>query len=106
VFDIIGYVFYPITALLQIPEPMLIAKASALEVAEMFLPALLVKDTTLLGRYVIGVVSVSAVLFFSASIPCIMSTEIPLDIKDVTIVWFERTVFSLILAAAVGHLIL
>ena len=106
VFDIIGYAFYPITALLQIPEPMLIAKASALEVAEMFLPALLVKDAALLGRYVIGVVSVSAILFFSASIPCIMSTEIPLDIKDVTIVWFERTVFSLILAAAVGHLML
>ncbi len=106
VFDIMGYIFYPFTSLLQIPEPMLIAKASSLEVAEMFLPALLVKEAALLGRYVIGVVSVSAVLFFSASIPCIMSTEIPLDIKDVLIVWIERTIFSLILAAAVGHLFL
>ena len=106
VFDIMGYIFYPFTSLLQIPEPMLIAKASSLEIAEMFLPALLVKEAALLGRYVIGVVSVSAVLFFSASIPCIMSTEIPLDIKDVLIVWIERTIFSLILAAAVGHLFL
>jgi nucleoside recognition membrane protein YjiH len=106
VFDILGYMFYPFTALLQIPEPMLIAKASSLEVAEMFLPALLVKEAALLGRYVIGVVSVSAVLFFSASIPCIMSTEIPLSIKDIIIVWIERTIFSLILAAAVGHFFL
>lgn len=106
VFDVLGYVFYPFTALLQIPEPMLIAKASSLEIAEMFLPALLVKEAALLGRYVIGVVSVSAVLFFSASIPCIMSTEIPLTIKDIIIVWFQRTVFSLILAAAVGHIFL
>jgi len=106
VFDIMGYIFYPFTMLLQIPEPMLIAKASSLEIAEMFLPALLVKEAALLGRYVIGVVSVSSILFFSASIPCIMSTEIPLDIKDVLIVWIERTIFSLILAAAVGHLLL
>ena len=106
VFDVLGYIFYPFTALLQIPEPMLIAKASSLEVAEMFLPALLVKEAALLGRYVIGVVSVSAVLFFSASIPCIMSTEIPLSIKDIVIVWIERTIASLILAALVGHIFL
>ncbi len=106
VFDIVGYIFYPFTALLQIPDAMLVAKASGLEVAEMFLPALLVKETALLSRYVIGVVSVSSVLFFSASIPCIVSTEIPLSMKDIIIVWIERTIFGLILAAAVGHLFL
>lgn len=106
VFDALGFIFYPITSLLQIPDAMLVAKASSLEVAEMFLPALLVKEASLLAKYVVGVVSVSAVLFFSASIPCIMSTEIPLSIKDIVIVWVERTVFSLILAAMVGHLFL
>ncbi|MCH4889371.1 YjiH family protein [Acidaminobacter sp. JC074] len=106
VFDIVGYIFYPFTALLQIPDAMLVAKASGLEVAEMFLPALLVKETALLSRYVIGVVSVSSVLFFSASIPCIVSTEIPLTMKDIIIVWIERTIFGLILAAAMGHLFL
>ena len=42
VFDWLGYVFYPITWALQIPEPLLVAKASALGVSEMFLPAALV----------------------------------------------------------------
>jgi nucleoside recognition membrane protein YjiH len=106
VFDMLGYIFYPFTAALQIPDAMLVAKASSLEVAEMFLPALLVKEAALMAKYVVGVVSVSAVLFFSASIPCIMSTEIPLSVKDIIIIWIERTVFSLILAAAVGHLFL
>jgi len=106
VFDALGYIFYPFTAALQIPDAMLVAKASSLEVAEMFLPALLVKEAALLAKYVTGVVSVSAVLFFSASIPCIMSTEIPLSVKDILIIWIERTIFSLILAAAVGHLFL
>lgn len=106
VFDILGYVFYPFTAALRLPDAALVAKASSLEVAEMFLPALLVKDAVLLTKYVVGVVSVSAVLFFSASIPCILSTEIPLTVKDIVIVWVERTIFSLILAAAAGHLFL
>ncbi len=106
VFDVLGYIFYPFTAALQIPDAMLVAKASSLEVAEMFLPALLVKEAALMAKYVVGVVSVSAVLFFSASIPCIMSTEIPLSVKDIVIIWIERTIFSLILAAAVGHLFL
>jgi nucleoside recognition membrane protein YjiH len=106
VFDVLGYIFYPFTALLQIPDSMLVAKASSLEVAEMFLPALLVKEAAMLAKYVVGVVSVSAVLFFSASIPCILSTEIPLSVKDIIIVWIERTIFSLILAAMVGHLFL
>ncbi|WP_430886338.1 YjiH family protein [Fusibacter sp. JL216-2] len=106
VFDAMGFIFYPVTSLLQLPDAMLVAKASSLEVAEMFLPALLVKEAALLAKYVVGVVSVSAVLFFSASIPCIMSTEIPLSIKDIVIVWIERTIFSLILAAMVGHLFL
>jgi nucleoside recognition membrane protein YjiH len=44
VFDIIGYIFYPFTLLLQIPEPLLAAKAAAMEIAEMFLPALLVTE--------------------------------------------------------------
>ena len=106
VFDIMGYIFYPFALLLQIPDAMLVSKASALEIAEMFLPALLVKEAALLSKYVIGVVSVSSVLFFSASIPCIMSTEIPLSIKDILIIWIERTIFALIIASIVGHLFL
>ncbi len=105
VFDIIGYIFYPFTWALQIPEPMLAAKASALEIAEMFLPALLVVEAPMVTKYIIAVVSVSAILFFSASIPCILSTEIPLKIKDILIIWFERTVLTLILATPVAFLL-
>lgn len=105
VFDIIGYIFYPFTWALQIPEPMLAAKASALEIAEMFLPALLVVDAPIITKFIIAIVSVSSILFFSASIPCILSTEIPLTLKDILIIWFERTVLTLILATPVAFLL-
>ncbi len=102
-FDILAYIFYPFTLLMKLPEPMLAAKASSVEIAEMFLPALLAKGAPLITRYVVGVVSISAILFFSAVIPCIVSTDIPLKIRDMLIVWVQRTILTIIIAGAVAH---
>ncbi|MFT9493973.1 YjiH family protein [Anaerosolibacter sp.] len=105
VFDVIGYIFYPFTLLLRIPEPMLAAKASALEVAEMFLPALLAANAPIITKFIVAVVSVSSILFFSASIPCILSTEIPITLTEIIIIWIERTILTLILAAPIAFII-
>lgn len=102
VFDVLGYIFYPFTLLLRIPEPMLAAKASAVGIAEMFLPALLVTSAPIITKFIIGIVSVSSILFFSASIPCILSTEIPITITDILIIWIERTILTLLLAAPIA----
>ncbi|KXG09713.1 hypothetical protein AT864_01881 [Anoxybacillus sp. P3H1B] len=105
-FDIIGYLFYPVTALLQIPEPLLAAKASAIEIAEMFLPALLVTEAPLITKFIIAVVSISAILFFSAVIPCILSTEIPLSIPKLLVIWVERTVLTLVIVTPIAYWLL
>lgn len=63
IFDWIGYIFYPCTLALQLPEQMLIAKASALGIAEMFLPALLVTESVLIVKFVVAVVSGSGIIF-------------------------------------------
>lgn len=106
IFDIMGYIYYPFTLLLGIPEPMLAAKASALEIAEMFLPALLVANAPLITKFIVAVVSVSSVLFFSASIPCILSTDIPISLPEILIIWIERTILTLLLTAPIAYLIL
>lgn len=105
-FDIVGLFFYPFTYLLRLPEPMLAAKAAGIEIAEMFLSSILVVNCSLITRFTIAVTSVSAVLFFSASIPCLISTDIPITMKDIILIWFERTVFSLITAAIIGYIFL
>ena len=106
VFDVLGYLFYPVTALFNLPEPMLAAKACAVGIAEMFLPALLVAGAPLVTKFVIGVVSISAILFFSASIPCILSTEIPLTIPEIVVIWFQRTLLTLIIIIPIAYWIL
>jgi len=105
VFDIIGYIFYPFTALMQLPEAMLTAKALAVGIAEMFLPAGIIANGPIISKYVVAVSSVSSILFFSASIPCVLSTEIPVSIKELVVIWVERTILSIILAAIVGMMI-
>ena len=105
IFDVLGYIFYPFVKALQIPEAMLTSKAAALGIAEMFLPALLVKSAPMVTKFVIGVTSISSILFFSASIPCIMSTEIPLTLTDIIIVWFERTLLTIILVTPIAFVL-
>ncbi len=105
VFDWLGYLFYPITALLGVPEAMLAAKASALGIAEMFLPALLVAEASMVTKFVIAVVCVSQIIFFSALVPCVVATDIPLRMRDLVVVWFERVVLSLLFAIPVAHLL-
>ncbi|MGO1470898.1 MAG: YjiH family protein [Tissierella sp.] len=105
IFDVVGYIFYPFMALFKIPAPLLAAKAVSLSIAEMFLPALLVTEAPLITKFLIAIVSVSEILFFSASIPCIMATEIPLTLKDYVIIWIERVILSILIAAPILHLI-
>lgn len=105
VFDVLGYVFYPVTWALQIPEPMLVAKASALGVAEMFLPALLVTESAMSVKFVIGVVSVSQIVFFSALVPCVVATEIPISVSKMVVIWFERVLLTLVLVIPIALLL-
>ncbi|WP_306271339.1 YjiH family protein [Ornithinimicrobium faecis] len=97
VFDILGYIFYPITWALQIPEPLLVGKAAALGISEMFLPALLVVDSAMSVKFVIAVTSISQIIFFSAMVPCVVATEIPLSIGQMVVIWFQRVALTLII---------
>lgn len=106
IFDIIGYIFYPFTLVLRVPQPMLAAKAMAVEIAEMFLPALLVVNAPLITKFVVGIISISSILFFSASIPCILSTEIPISITEIVVIWIERTILTLLIAVPIAFLLL
>ncbi|WP_277673721.1 YjiH family protein [Piscibacillus halophilus] len=105
VLDWLGYVFYPITALLQIPDALLAGKAAAIGIAEMFLPALLVAEAAFVTKFVVGVTSISSILFFSASIPCILATEIPVKISRLVVIYIERVILTIIIATPIAFLL-
>ena len=106
VFDVIGFIFYPFTAIVQLPEALVAAQALATTIAEMFLPAAFVVEAALSTRYVVAVVCISELLFFSAVIPCILSTKIPVTIPQILVLWVERVILSILLAGAVALIFL
>lgn len=103
-FDAIGVLLYPVTWLFGLPEPMDVARAIASGLAEMFLPAMLLKDAGSLVKFVTAIVSVSSVLFLSASIPCVLATRIPLRLRDLLLVWLQRTLLSLLFSIPIAYL--
>lgn len=104
VFDVLGIVLYPFTLIGGLSEPMTVAKGLSSGLAEMFLPALLLAKADLLTRYVTAVVSVSGIIFFSAMIPCVLATKIPVSVGKMVLIWFIRVALSIVLASWFGHL--
>lgn len=86
------------------PDALLTAKALALSIAEMLLPSAVVTETPIITRMLVAIVSVSEVLFFSASIPCMMGTQIPIKFTDYLIIWVERVILSILIAAPILHI--
>lgn len=103
VFAVVGLVLYPFTLLAGLPEPLAAAKGLSAGLAEMFLPALLLAKSDILTRYVAAVVSVSGVIFFSAMIPCVLATKIPLSVGKMVVIWFVRVALSIVLAGWFGQ---
>lgn len=106
IFDYAAYLFVPLTYVLQMAEPLIVAKAAVINLIDMFLPSLVAVDSALETRFIVGTLSISAILFFSALIPCILSTEIPISLGKMIAVWFVRTVLTLIIVTPIAYVLL
>lgn len=107
VFDVLGVILLPFTyliSLIGVPEPMMMAKAATAVLAEMFIPNTYVAALTEPSKYVIAVTSVSSILFFTGSIPCYLASDVKVPFWHVLVVWYQRTVVSLILSGIVAAL--
>ena len=107
VFNYVGLIFYPFTyliSLIGVPAPMELARAAAVTLGEMFVPNVLLAAMPEATKYVMAVTSVSCILFFAGSIPCMLASQVKEPFWKILVVWFERTALSLILAGIVAVL--
>ena len=106
VFDLLAYVFLPFTWLVRLSDPELAARAVSVGIAEVFLPATVAAGhEDLVLRLVVGVVSVSAIVFFSALVPCVLATKIPLAVGQLVVIWFQRVILSILIAGPLAYLL-
>jgi nucleoside recognition membrane protein YjiH len=105
VFDLLGLIFAPVTyplSLFGLPEHLMVAKACCMVLGEMFVANIVVASLPEAAKYVVAVVSVSAILFFGGSIPCVLAADIKIKVWQIMVIWFERSVLSIILAGIVA----
>jgi len=103
VFEWLGYMLKPALylagAILNLDNAAAASGAFASGLAEMFLPAILLKDAEFALRFLAAITTVSAVLFLSGCIPCILATRIPVKFRDLMAIWLLRTLLSIVIGA-------
>ena len=105
IIDWLSYIFYPFIYIFPIDDKPLLAKASMISIIEMFLPSLLVVKAAIEAKFVVAITSISAIIFFSALIPCILATDIKIPIWKLVVIWFIRVALTLLIAIPLSLLI-
>ena len=106
VFRILGIPFIPIYSLLQIPEAQLASQTVVVGFADMFLPSVIASSIeSELTRFVVAATSVTQLIYMSEIGSIIMGSKIPISLKDLFIIFLERTIVTLPVIALFAHLI-
>ena len=106
VFRILGIPFTFIYNLLQIPEAELASQTVIVGFADMFLPSVIATSIESdITRFVIAATSVTQLIYMSEIGSIIMGSKIPVSLKDLFIIFLERTIVTLPVIAICAHLL-
>lgn len=97
----------PILRLLGLADVELIAPSILSGFLALSLPATLLKGTAVCAAsgFFVVLVSTAQVIFFTESANAMLQSEIPVDFKDLLIIFLERTIILMPLAALIVHII-
>lgn len=106
IFDYLSYPFVPLLQVLQIPEAQAAAPAMLVGFADMFLPAVVGSGIeSELTRFVIGVMSLSQLIYMSEIGILLIKSKIPVSFGQLFIIFVQRTVITLPIAALMAHVL-
>ncbi|QVQ51847.1 YjiH family protein [Spiractinospora alimapuensis] len=104
-FTWLGRPLEPVIALLGIPDADTVAPASLIGISEVFLPALLSTELAIQARFFVAVLSLSQILFLSATIPLLLELDIPIRLRDCLVLFLLRTLIAIPIIAAITHVV-
>ena len=106
VFQWLGLPFVPILELLNIPEAQMASETILIGFADMFLPSVLAAGIeSELTRFVIACLSVTQLIYMSEVGGLLLGSKIPVNFKDLVVIFLLRTVITLPIIVLVAHLI-
>lgn len=105
-FRILGLPFIFVYQLLQIPEAELASQTVIVGFADMFLPSVIASSIeSEITRFVVAATSVTQLIYMSEIGSIIMGSKIPVSLKDLFIIFIERTIVTLPVIAILAHLL-
>ncbi len=106
IFSIISKPLIPLFDLMRVPDSSLAASATLVGFADMFLPAIFVKGSEFeITRFIIGALSFTQLIYLTETGAIILRSKIPVNFKDLFIVFLERTLITLPIIVMIAHLI-
>ncbi|QEK12420.1 YjiH family protein [Crassaminicella thermophila] len=106
IFKWLGLPFIPLLKLLQVPEAKEASQTLVVGFADMFLPSVIgTSIKSELTRFVIACVSVTQLIYMSEVGGLLLGSKIPVSIKDLIIIFIERTLITLPIIVFMAHII-
>ena len=104
VFKILGMPFIPVYNLLGVPEAAAASQTVIVGFADMFLPSVIASGfASEMTKFVVAATSVTQLIYMSEIGSIIMGSKIPVSLKDLFIIYIERTLVTLPVIAVFAH---
>ncbi|MGL4798241.1 MAG: YjiH family protein [Cellulosilyticaceae bacterium] len=106
-FKILGLPFVPLLSVLGIPEAMAAGQTLIAGFADMLLPSVMATSAGIesnLTLFVIASISVSQLIYLSEVGAVLLASKIPVNLKELFIIFLQRTLITLPVIALFGHL--
>lgn len=106
IFTILSYPVVFLLNILQVPGATEAAPAVLVGFADMFLPSILVSGVEHeITRFIIGALSFTQLIYMTETGAIILKSDIDLNLKDLFVVFIERTLITLPIITLIAHLI-
>ncbi|MBT2687325.1 YjiH family protein [Bacillus sp. ISL-47] len=106
VFKYLGMPFIPILQLMQVPEAAAASETMIVGFADMFLPSVIGAGIeSEMTRFIVASVSVTQLIYMSEVGGLLLGSKIPVSLKDLIIIFLERTIITLPVIVLAAHII-
>lgn len=107
IFDTLGLPFLPLLQFLDVPEAVAASKTMIVGFTDMFTPSIIAASTITseMTRFIVAVISVTQLIYLSEVGGLILGSKIPVSLPELFVLFLERTIISLFIAAPAAHII-
>ena len=105
-FQLLGMPFIPLLELLRIPEAVQASQTLVVGFADMFIPSVLASSIeSELTRFIIAATSVTQLIYMSEVGGLLLGSKIPVNLKDLIIIFIQRTLVTLPIITLIANII-